>query len=50
MVKKSGSTKLKRQMAPNFWQIKRKGFPFVLSANPGPYAKDKCYPVGYTIA
>ncbi len=46
MVKKSGSTKLKRQMAPNFWQIKRKGFPFVLSANPGPYAKDKCYPVG----
>jgi small subunit ribosomal protein S4e len=46
MVKKSGSTKLKRQMAPNFWQIKRKGFPFVLSANPGAYAKDKCYPVG----
>lgn len=46
MVKKSGSTKLKRQMAPNFWQIKRKGFPFVLSANPGPYAKDKCYPIG----
>jgi small subunit ribosomal protein S4e len=46
MVKKSGSTKLKRQMAPSFWQIKRKGFPFVLSANPGPYAKDKCYPVG----
>jgi small subunit ribosomal protein S4e len=46
MVKKSGSTKLKRQMAPNFWQIKRKGFPFVLSANPGSYAKDKCYPVG----
>ena len=46
MVKKSGSTNLKRQMAPNFWQIKRKGFPFVLSANPGPYAKDKCYPVG----
>ena len=37
-------------MAPNFWQIKRKGFPFVLSANPGPYAKDKCYPMGYTIA
>lgn len=33
-------------MAPKFWQIKRKGFPFVLSANPGPYAKDKCYPIG----
>ncbi|MBA3750115.1 MAG: 30S ribosomal protein S4e, partial [Nitrosopumilus sp.] len=46
MVKKSGSTKLKRQMAPRFWQIKRKGFQFILSANPGPYAKDKCYPIG----
>ncbi len=46
MVKKSGSTKLKRQMAPKFWQIKRKGFPFALSVNPGPYAKDKCYPMG----
>ncbi len=46
MVKKSGSTKLKRQMAPNFWQIKRKGFPFALSVDPGPYAKDKSYPIG----
>ncbi len=46
MTRKSGSTKLKRQMAPNFWQIKRKGFPFALSVNPGPYAKDKCYPMG----
>ncbi len=46
MVKKSGSTKLKRQMAPKFWQIKRKGFPFILSVNPGPYAKNKCYPMG----
>jgi small subunit ribosomal protein S4e len=46
LVKKSGSKKIKRQMAPKFWQIKRKGFPFVLSANPGPYAKDKCYPIG----
>ena len=33
-------------MAPKFWQVKRKGFPFILSANPGPYAKDKCYPIG----
>jgi len=46
LVKKSGSKKIKRQMAPKFWQIKRKGFPFVLSVNPGPYAKDKCYPIG----
>ncbi|MGN6623250.1 MAG: 30S ribosomal protein S4e [Candidatus Nitrosocosmicus sp.] len=46
MVKKGGSKKVKRQMAPKFWQIKRKGFPFILSATPGPYAKDKCYPMG----
>ena len=46
MVKKSGSKKVKRQMAPKFWQIKRKGFPFVLSVIPGPYAKNKCYPIG----
>jgi small subunit ribosomal protein S4e len=46
MVRKSGSKKTKRQMAPKFWQIKRKGFPFVLSATPGPYAKNRCYPMG----
>jgi small subunit ribosomal protein S4e len=46
LVKKSGSKKLKRQMAPKFWQVKRKGYPFILSASPGPYAKDKCYPIG----
>jgi small subunit ribosomal protein S4e len=46
MVRKSGSKKTKRQMAPKFWQIKRKGFPFILSATPGPYAKDRCYPMG----
>ena len=36
-------------MAPKFWQVKRKGFPFILSANPGPYAKDKCYPIGIVL-
>ncbi len=46
MVKKSGSTKLKRQMAPKFWEIKRKSHQFILSPRPGPYAKDKCYPIG----
>jgi len=49
LVKKGGSKKLKRQMAPKFWQVKRKGFPFILSANPGPYAKDKCYPIGIVL-
>ena len=33
-------------MAPKFWQIKRKGYPFILSVSPGPYAKDRCYPIG----
>lgn len=49
MVKKSGSTKLKRQMAPKFWDIKRKDFQFILSAKPGPYSKNKCYPLGVLI-
>jgi small subunit ribosomal protein S4e len=46
MVRKSGSKKTKRQMAPKFWQIQRKGSPFILSASAGPYAKGKCYPMG----
>lgn len=46
MVKKSGSTKLKRQKAPNFWEIKRKTSRFVLGVKPGPYANDKSYPLG----
>ena len=49
MVKKSGSTKLKRQMAPKFWHIKRKESPFILAPSPGPYAKTKCYPIGVLI-
>lgn len=46
MVKKSGSTKLKRQMAPNFWDIKRKTSRFILDVRAGPYAKGKSYPLG----
>ncbi len=49
MVKKSGSTKLKRQMAPKFWDIKRKESPFILAPRPGPYAKTKCYSIGVLI-
>src|SRR5918998_637310 len=49
MVKKSGSTRLKRQMAPKFWDIKRKDSPFVLGPRPGPYSKTKCYPIGVVI-
>lgn len=47
MVKKSGSTKLKRQMAPKFWDIKRKESPFILAPRPGPYAKQNAIPSAY---
>ncbi|VFJ15486.1 30S ribosomal protein S4e [Candidatus Nitrosocosmicus franklandus] len=46
MVRKSGSTKLKRQKAPNFWDVRRKSSQFILSPRPGPYPKSKCYPLG----
>lgn len=49
MVKKSGSTRLKRQMAPKFWDIKRKDSPFILGPRPGPYSKTKCYSIGVVI-
>lgn len=46
MVRKSGSTKLKRQMAPKFWEVKRKDSQFILAPRAGPYAKSKCYSLG----
>lgn len=46
MVRKSGSTKLKRQKAPRFWDVKRKDSQFILGPRPGPYSKSKCYPLG----
>lgn len=46
MVKKSGSTKLKRQKAPRFWDIRRKESQFILGPRAGPYSKSKCYPLG----
>ncbi len=49
MVRKSGSTKLKRQKAPKFWDIKRKSSQFILSPRPGPYSKNKCYPLGIVL-
>lgn len=49
MVRKSGSTKLKRQKAPKFWDVKRKSSQFILSPRPGPYSKSKCYPLGIVI-
>ena len=46
MGKMGGDTRLKRQLAPTFWNIRRKERQFVLKASPGPHRKDKSYPLG----
>jgi small subunit ribosomal protein S4e len=46
MGKKGGDTRLKRQMAPRFWDIRRKQSQFVMRVKPGPHRKDKAYPLG----
>jgi len=46
MGKKGGDTRLKRQLAPRFWNIRRKQSQFVLKASPGPHRKDGSYPLG----
>lgn len=40
----SGSKKLKRQMAPQFWGITRKDKRFVVTARPGPHRKEYAVP------
>jgi small subunit ribosomal protein S4e len=49
MAKMGGSTRLKRQMAPAFWNIKRKEGRFTLQVKPGPYSKSKAYPLGIVL-
>jgi small subunit ribosomal protein S4e len=49
MAKMGGSTKLKRQMAPTFWNIKRKQGRFALKTKPGPHSKNKSYPLGIAL-
>jgi small subunit ribosomal protein S4e len=49
VAKMGGSTKLKRQMAPRFWNIKRKQGRFALKVKPGPHSKDKSYPLGIAL-
>ncbi|HEY7733525.1 MAG TPA: 30S ribosomal protein S4e [Nitrososphaera sp.] len=46
MGKKGGDTRMKRQMAPRFWDIRRKESQFVLSTKPGPHPKKRSYPLG----
>ncbi len=44
MVSISGSKKLKRQMAPQFWGITRKDKRFVITVKPGPHKKNYAIP------
>lgn len=44
MVSISGSKKLKRQMAPQFWGIARKDKRFVITVRPGPHKKNHSVP------
>jgi small subunit ribosomal protein S4e len=46
MGKKGGDTRVKRQLAPRFWDIKRKQSQFVVRVKPGPHPKHKAYPLG----
>jgi small subunit ribosomal protein S4e len=46
MAKMGGDTRVKRQMAPTFWNIRRKESQFVLRVRPGGHAKTKAYPIG----
>jgi small subunit ribosomal protein S4e len=46
MSKKGGDTRVKRQMAPSFWAIKRKQSQFVVRVKPGPHPKHRIYPLG----
>lgn len=46
MGKKGGDSTLKRQLAPTFWDIRRKQGRFVLKASPGPHRKQNSYPLG----
>jgi len=49
MGKKGGDTRVKRQMAPTFWDIKRKESQFVMRVKPGPHPKNRAYPLGMVL-
>jgi len=49
MGKKGGDTRVKRQLAPTFWAIKRKESRFVLRVMPGPHPKRRAYPLGMVL-
>lgn len=49
MGKKGGDTRVKRQLAPTFWAIKRKESQFVMRVKPGPHPKHRAYPLGMVL-
>src|ERR671921_3048072 len=49
MGKKGGDTRVKRQLAPTFWAIKRKEGQFVMRVNPGPHPQRRAYPLGMVL-
>jgi small subunit ribosomal protein S4e len=49
MGKKGGDTRVKRQMAPTFWNIRRKQSQFVMRVRPGPHPKNAAYPLGMVL-
>ncbi|HKZ61966.1 MAG TPA: 30S ribosomal protein S4e [Nitrososphaera sp.] len=49
MGKKGGDTRVKRQLAPTFWVIKRKESQFVMRVKPGPHPKHRAYPLGMVL-
>ncbi len=46
MGKKGGSNRLKRQLAPAFWEIPRKDSRFVIKPIPATHPISSCYPLG----
>jgi small subunit ribosomal protein S4e len=49
MGKKGGDMRIKRQISPGFWAIKRKEGQFVITVSPGPHPKHRAYPLGMVL-
>jgi small subunit ribosomal protein S4e len=49
MGKKGGDTRVKRQISPEFWAIRRKESQFVIRPKPGPHPKHRAYPLGMVL-
>jgi small subunit ribosomal protein S4e len=49
VAKKGGDKKLKRQLAPRFWQVNRKSARFILNTMPGQHTRKYSYPIGVVL-